>query len=43
MDKEFDMFFLPGGQPGTDNLKNDMRIEKLLQKMQNQGKYIAAI
>jgi len=43
MDKEFDLICLPGGQPGTDNLKNDSRIEKLLQKMQNQGKYIAAI
>jgi 4-methyl-5(b-hydroxyethyl)-thiazole monophosphate biosynthesis len=43
MDKEFDMICLPGGQPGTDNLKNYPRIEKLLQKMQNQGKYIAAI
>ena len=43
MDKEFDLICLPGGQTGTDNLKNDPRIEKLLQKMQNQGKYIAAI
>jgi protein deglycase len=43
MDKEFDLIFLPGGQPGTDNLKNDLRIIKLLQKMQDQGKYISAI
>lgn len=43
MDKEFDLICLPGGQPGTDNLKNDPRIEKLLQKIQSQGKYIAAI
>jgi protein deglycase len=43
MDKEFDLIFLPGGQPGTDNLKNDLRIVKLLHKMQNQGKYISAI
>jgi protein deglycase len=41
--KEFDLIFLPGGQPGTDNLKNDLRIDKLLQKMQDQGKYISAI
>jgi len=41
MEKEFDLICLPGGQPGTDNLKNDPRILKLLQKMQ--GKYIAAI
>jgi protein deglycase len=43
MNKEFDLIFLPGGQPGTDNLKNDLRIIKLLQKMQDQGKYISAI
>jgi 4-methyl-5(b-hydroxyethyl)-thiazole monophosphate biosynthesis len=43
MDKEFDLICLPGGQPGTDNLNKDPRIEKLLQKMQSQGKYIAAI
>jgi protein deglycase len=43
IDKEFDLICLPGGQPGTDNLNNDPRIEKLLQKMQSQGKYIAAI
>ena len=27
IDKEFDMICLPGGQPGTDNLKNDLCIE----------------
>jgi protein deglycase len=43
MEKEFDMICLPGGQPGTDNLNNDPRIEKLLKKMQSQGKYVAAI
>ena len=43
MDKEFDLICLPGGQPGTDNLNKDPRIEQLLQKMQSQGKYIAAI
>lgn len=43
MDKEFDLICLPGGQPGTDNLNKDPRIEKLLLRMQNQGKYIAAI
>jgi protein deglycase len=43
MDKEFDLIYLPGGQPCTDNLKNDLRIFKLLQKMQDQAKYISAI
>jgi hypothetical protein len=32
MDKEFDLIYLPGGQPRTDNLANDPNIEKLLQK-----------
>ncbi len=39
----FDMIVLPGGQPGTNNLKADQRIIVLLQKMAQQGKYIAAI
>ena len=43
MEKEFDLIFLPGGQPGTENLKNDLRVVKLLQKMQDQEKYISAI
>ncbi len=42
-EKEFDLIFLPGGQPGTDNLKKDARIEKILRRMQNQDKYISAI
>lgn len=41
--QDFDMIVLPGGQPGTDNLKADKRIITLLQKMAQQGKYIAAI
>ncbi len=43
MDKDFDLICLPGGQPGTDNLKQDIRVEKLLKKMHEEGKYIAAI
>lgn len=39
----FDMIVLPGGQPGTNNLKADQRIIALLKKMASQGKYIAAI
>ena len=39
----FDMIALPGGQPGTNNLKADPRIIALLQKMTKQGKYVTAI
>jgi 4-methyl-5(b-hydroxyethyl)-thiazole monophosphate biosynthesis len=40
---DFDMIVLPGGQPGTNNLKADQRIITLLQQMVRQGKYVAAI
>ena len=39
----YDMVVLPGGQPGTDNLKADVRVLKLMQKMSQQGKYVTAI
>jgi len=39
----FDMVVLPGGQPGTNNLKADKRLTALLQKMAQQGKHVAAI
>jgi 4-methyl-5(b-hydroxyethyl)-thiazole monophosphate biosynthesis len=38
-----DLVVLPGGQPGTNNLMADQRIITLLQDMQRQDKYIAAI
>lgn len=41
--ESFDMIVLPGGQPGTNNLKADARVIKLLQQMAQQGKYVAAI
>lgn len=41
--QEFDMVVLPGGQPGTNNLKADPRIVALLQKMAQDGKYTCAI
>lgn len=40
---DFDMVVLPGGQPGTNNLKADARIIKLLQNMAQQGRFVAAI
>lgn len=41
--QSFDMIVLPGGQPGTDNLKADKRLTALLQQMAQQDKYLAAI
>ena len=43
LENDFDLICLPGGQPGTDNMKNDVRIEKILKRMQQEDKYIAAI
>jgi 4-methyl-5(b-hydroxyethyl)-thiazole monophosphate biosynthesis len=41
--RRFDMVVLPGGQPGTNNLKADARIIKLLQHMTTEGCYVCAI
>lgn len=41
--EDFDMIVLPGGQPGTDNLKADARVLELVKRMAEQGKYVAAI
>ncbi len=39
----YDMVVLPGGQPGTDNLKADARVLKLVRQMTLQEKYVTAI
>ena len=39
----YDMVVLPGGQPGTNNLKADTRVLQLVRQMAQQGKYVAAI
>ena len=41
--QSFDMVVLPGGQPGTNNLKADARILTLLKNMMQQDKFVAAI
>jgi 4-methyl-5(b-hydroxyethyl)-thiazole monophosphate biosynthesis len=41
--EDYDMIVLPGGQPGTNHLKDDARVIKLVQRMAQQGKYVAAI
>lgn len=41
--RDFDMVVLPGGQPGTNNLKADARIIKLVQRMAADDRYVCAI
>lgn len=43
LQNDYDMIVLPGGQPGTNHLKADTRVLKLVQQMAQQGKYVAAI
>ena len=40
---DYDMVVLPVGMPGSENLKNDVRIITLLKTMAAAGKYTAAI
>src|SRR5580658_4333922 len=39
----FDMIVLPGGQPGTNNLRKDPRIQRILEVLQAKNRHIAAI
>ena len=39
----YDMIVLPGGMPGSSHLREDQRLLKALQKMQEENKWIAAI
>lgn len=41
--RDYDMVALPGGQPGTNHLKADARVLKLVRQMHAAGKYVAAI
>jgi 4-methyl-5(b-hydroxyethyl)-thiazole monophosphate biosynthesis len=41
--RDYDMVVLPGGQPGANNLENDLRILDLLRRLAAQNKYTAAI
>jgi len=40
---DFDMIVLPGGQPGTNNLRNDPRIKQIVETLQAKNRRIAAI
>jgi 4-methyl-5(b-hydroxyethyl)-thiazole monophosphate biosynthesis len=42
-DQVFDMMVLPGGLPGADYLDADPRIHEMLKRLDQQGKYTAAI
>lgn len=39
----YDMLVLPGGQPGTNNLKADTRVLQLVRTMYRDGRYVCAI
>lgn len=41
--RNFDLIVLPGGQPGTRNLKADPRVLQLVRSMAESGKLVAAI
>lgn len=43
MDEAFDMLILPGGLPGSDHLDQDPRIHRLIQRLHQEGRYLAAI
>jgi len=40
---EFDLLVLPGGQPGTNNLKNDQKVLESIKKFKRDNKLIGAI
>jgi 4-methyl-5(b-hydroxyethyl)-thiazole monophosphate biosynthesis len=42
-DARFDMIVLTGGGPGTDNLRRDPRIARLVKAQIDRGEYVAAI
>jgi len=43
LNSEYDLLALPGGQPGTDNLRRDPRVLKLVREQAESGRYLAAI
>jgi len=43
LERDFDMITLPGGLPGADHLDADPRIQALVRRMAEQGRYTTAI
>jgi 4-methyl-5(b-hydroxyethyl)-thiazole monophosphate biosynthesis len=41
--ENFDLIFLPGGQPGTQNLKADRHVARILREATEAKRYVAAI
>jgi 4-methyl-5(b-hydroxyethyl)-thiazole monophosphate biosynthesis len=41
--EEYDCLVLPGGQPGTNNLKNDKKVLESIKKFKHENKLIGAI
>ena len=41
--RDYDLLFLPGGQPGTDNLAADPRVLGMVREFCNLGKWVTAI
>jgi 4-methyl-5(b-hydroxyethyl)-thiazole monophosphate biosynthesis len=40
---QFDVLILPGGQPGSNRLRDDLRVRELIRQQVAAGRYIAAI
>ncbi len=40
---DLDMIVLPGGQPGTDHLKEDLKVRAIIKALHEKDKYTAAI
>ena len=43
VEDDFDMIILPGGATGTENLKKDERVTRIVEHHYSEGKYVAAI
>ncbi|MDQ2069861.1 DJ-1 family glyoxalase III [Natronospira bacteriovora] len=43
LNHDFDMVVLPGGMPGASHLQEDNRVDELLKRMADSGKFTAAI
>jgi 4-methyl-5(b-hydroxyethyl)-thiazole monophosphate biosynthesis len=41
--RDYDLLFLPGGQPGTDNLAADPRVLGMVREFHHAGKFVTAI